>query len=77
MRKNVSELTWENAPAILTVEEAAILARVPRSGMYEAVRLGFVPSMNFGQRRTRIAKSALAKVFAPKREIDPLPTAFK
>jgi hypothetical protein len=57
-------LTWNNAPDILTVEEAALLARVPRNGMYEAVRLGLVPSMNFGRRRTRIAKAALAKVFA-------------
>lgn len=56
-------LTWSNAPDILTVEEAAILVRVPRSGMYEAVSAGLVPSTNFGKRRTRIAKAALAKVF--------------
>jgi hypothetical protein len=65
------KLTWGNAPDILKVDEAAVLARVPRSGMYEAVRLGFVPSVNFGQRRTRISKAELAKVFAPSVEASP------
>ena len=82
MRKRYGEnsreekLTWGNAPDILKVDEAAVLARVPRSGMYEVVRLGFVPSMNFGQRRIRISKAELAKVFAPKVEIRPLTAAF-
>ncbi len=62
-------LTWENAPDILTVEEAAQLVRVPRTSMYEVVRLGLVPSANFGKRRTRISKAALAKVFAPASQI--------
>jgi hypothetical protein len=31
--------------------------------MYEIVRLGLVPSTNFGKRRTRILKAALVKVF--------------
>jgi len=46
-RKNVSALTWDNAPESLTVAEAAALARIPRNGMYDAVRLGLVPSKNF------------------------------
>ena len=61
--KAKKSLTWENAPEILTVDEAALLVRVPRNGMYGAVNAGLVPSMNFGKRRTRIAKTALAKVF--------------
>lgn len=67
-------LRWEDAPDILTVEEAAVLARVPRNAMYEAVRLRLVPSVNFGCRRTRISKHELAKVFASAVEIS-LPTA--
>jgi hypothetical protein len=69
-------LNWDSAPDILTVEEAAALARVPRNGMYEAVRLRLVPSVNLGRRRTRIAKVELAKVFAPAIEVRPLTAAF-
>jgi len=70
------EITWESAPAVLTVDEAALLARVPRNGMYEAIRLQVVPSVNFGHRRTRISKAELAKVFAPTVEVQPLTAAF-
>jgi excisionase family DNA binding protein len=73
-RKRNLVLTWEDAPDILTVEEAAVLARVPRNAMYEAVRLRVVPSVNFGCRRTRISKHELAKVFASAVEVL-LPTA--
>ena len=76
-RKNVSALTWDNAPESLTVAEAAALARIPRNGMYDAVRLGLVPSKNFGKRRTRIAKASLAKVFAPNVEALPCPMPSK
>jgi len=68
-------LTWDIAPEVLTVEEAAVLARVPRNAMYEAVRLGIVPAANFGHRRTRIAKVELAKVFAPDVELPSLTAA--
>jgi hypothetical protein len=44
--------------------------------MYEAIRLRVVPSANFGERRTRISKSELAKVFAPTVEPRPLAAAF-
>ncbi len=69
-------LTWETAPDVLTVEEAASLVRVPRNGMYEATRLGFVPSVNLGKRRIRIAKRELAKIFAPDVEVTSLTAAF-
>lgn len=75
-RRKAIELSWDSAPAILTVEEAAALVRVPRNGMYDAVRLGLVPSANFGSRRTRISKAELAKVFAPGVEIASLTAAF-
>ncbi|MGC2405086.1 MAG: helix-turn-helix domain-containing protein [Candidatus Cybelea sp.] len=59
-------LTWETAPDILTVEEAAELVRIPKNAAYEAIRLGFLPAHNFGERRTRVAKSALRQVFGLK-----------
>jgi hypothetical protein len=58
-------LTWETAPDVLTVAEAANLARIPRNGMYAAVSLGIVPSANLGKRRIRIMKQALAEVIRP------------
>lgn len=64
MRRSVERLTWESAPEILTVDETAILARIPRNAAYEAVRLGLIPSVNLGSRRIRVSKAALAKVFA-------------
>lgn len=67
---------WNTAPDVLTVREAAALARVSRNAMYEAVHLGLVPSTNFGLRRIRIAKSELAKVFQSHGEIRRLTAAF-
>ncbi len=75
-RNAEARYSWQEAPEVLTVEEAAALVRVPRNGMYEAVRLGIVPSVNFGSRRTRIAKAELAKVFAPHVEVKTLTAAF-
>ncbi len=63
MKRTPNALTWETAPDILTVEEAAALVRIPRNAAYEAVRLGFLPAANFGQRRIRVAKSVLQQVF--------------
>lgn len=57
-------LTWETAPDILTVTEAAMLVRIPRGGMYAAVKAKLVPAVNFGERRTRIAKEALLQAFS-------------
>jgi excisionase family DNA binding protein len=56
-------LDWETAPDSLTVAEAASLLRIPRNAAYEAIRLGLLPAVNFGRRRTRISKAALEKVF--------------
>jgi len=70
----ISELTWTNAPDILTVEEAASLARIPRNAAYEAVRQGVIPSVNLGMRRIRISKVVLAKVLAINVEQEPQPS---
>lgn len=74
--KKVTPLTWETAPDILTVEEAAALVRIPRNAAYEAVRLGFLPAHNFGERRIRIAKAALQKVFGMRPQDTPATAAF-
>lgn len=58
-----SDLTWDSAPEILTVREAASLVRLPRNAVYEAIRAGLLPAANFGTRRIRIAKAALREVF--------------
>lgn len=54
---------WEDLPDILTVPEVAEFMRIPKNGVYEAIRLGLLPAMNAGVRRTRIARVALQKVF--------------
>lgn len=56
-------LTWETAPDVLTIDEAAKLVRIPRNAAYEAVRAGFLPAANFGLRRIRVSKSKLREVF--------------
>ncbi|MGA2760397.1 MAG: helix-turn-helix domain-containing protein [Candidatus Cybelea sp.] len=76
MKKVSVPLTWETAPSVLTVEEAAALVRIPRNAAYEAVRLGFLPAHNFGERRIRIAKSALQQVFGVKPQHKPAAAAF-
>lgn len=63
MKKRLNDLDWETAPDSLTVAEAAALLRIPRNAAYEAVRLGLLPAVNFGKRRTRISKVALRQVF--------------
>jgi excisionase family DNA binding protein len=55
-------LTWETAPDVLTIEEAAALIRIPRNAAYEAVRAGLLPAANFGRRRIRVSKDALREV---------------
>lgn len=61
--KKVTTLTWESAPDVLTIEEAASLVRIPRNAAYEAVRAGLLPAANFGQRRIRVSKAVLKQVF--------------
>jgi len=69
-------LTWETAPDVLTVEEAASLVRISRNSAYEAVRLGFLPSHNFGERNIRIAKRVLQQVFGLNPQDKPATAAF-
>ena len=66
-------LDWNTAPEVLTVEEAALLARIPRNACYEAIRLGILPAANFGKRRTRVRKQVLKRIFG---EGSPLTAAF-
>lgn len=58
-----ANLTWENAPDVLTVPEAARLVRISRSAAYGAIEAGLLTAHNFGKRQTRVAKSVLWKVF--------------
>jgi excisionase family DNA binding protein len=63
VRRRDDWLRWENLPDILTVSEASEFLRIPKNGVYEAIRLGVIPAMNAGVRRTRISRTALQKVF--------------
>jgi len=62
LKKKIN-LTWETAPEILTVDEAAALVRIPRNAAYSAIQAGLLPAANFGQRRIRVLKSAPQQVF--------------
>jgi excisionase family DNA binding protein len=62
-RKPSGPMTWENAPDILTAQEASALVRIPRNGLYGAIQAGLLPAVRFGPRRIRIAKAVLKKVF--------------
>jgi excisionase family DNA binding protein len=63
MKSKQRSLTWETAPDILTVEEASVLVRVPRNGVYGIIQAGLLPAVRLGPRRIRIAKAALKEVF--------------
>lgn len=63
MSKVGNALTWETAPDVLTVKEAASLVRISRNAVYGAIESGMLPAANFGQRQIRIAKSVLQEVF--------------
>jgi excisionase family DNA binding protein len=63
MKSKPRSLTWEDAPEILTVEEASVLVRVPRNGVYAVIQAGLLPAVRLGPRRIRIAKAALKEVF--------------
>jgi excisionase family DNA binding protein len=73
MQQRLETQTWEAAPEILTVESAAALCGIARNAMYEAIRAGFIPAVNFGRRRLRVKKSVLLALFTPAVEICPLP----
>lgn len=49
----------EELPLLLTVDEAAEVLRIGRSGAYAAVASGFLPSVRIG-RTIRIPRDALA-----------------
>jgi excisionase family DNA binding protein len=68
--------SWEAAPEILTVKEAAALLRVTPGAVYAAIRLGLVPAANLGKRQTRIAKRALREELAGRRELPGETAAF-
>jgi excisionase family DNA binding protein len=81
-RKQKKPLSWDTAPDILTVEEAACLVRIPRNSAYEAIRLGLLPAANFGRRRIRVSKAVLQEVFGLRSESGAtaafsLPEAYK
>ena len=42
MKSKPRSLTWETAPEILTVEEASVLLRVPRNGVYGVIKAGLL-----------------------------------
>jgi excisionase family DNA binding protein len=69
-------LTWETAPDILTIDEAASLLRIPRNAAYEAARAGLLPAANFGQRRIRVSKALLKQVFESGPEHETRTAAF-
>lgn len=69
-------LTWESAPDILTVREAASLVRISTAAAYGAIDAGLLPAYRFGPRRTRIAKSALREVFGLEKRDKPAPPPF-
>lgn len=71
-----TSLSWESAPEILTVREAAALLRVTPSAVYAAIKLGLLPAANFGKRQTRIAKDILREELAKKGELSGLTAAF-
>ena len=72
----ISNLSWESAPDILTVREAATLLRVSPAAVYAAIRLGLLPAANFGKRRTRISKHLLREELVKKGELPGLTVAF-
>jgi excisionase family DNA binding protein len=71
-----SNLSWDSAPDVLTVKEAATLLRVSTGAVYAAIRLGLLPAANFGKRQTRIAKHALREELVKKGELFGLTVAF-
>jgi excisionase family DNA binding protein len=59
MHANVRD--WSSAPEVLTVKEVAKLVRLTENAVYGAIRAGFIPAANFGDRCTRVSKTALMK----------------
>ena len=73
---NVPSLSWDSAPDVLTVKEAAALLRVSTGAVYAAIKLGLLPAANLGKRQTRIAKYVLREELVKRGELIGLTAAF-
>ena len=62
-------MTLDDAPAFLTVPEAAQVLRIGRSAAYEAAQRGELPTVRFG-RRLRVPRQALLRLARLKPEHD-------
>ncbi len=71
-----SGLSWDTAPEVLTVKEAAALLRISTGAVYAAIRFGLLPATNFGKRQTRIAKQVLREEFRKRGELFASTAAF-
>jgi excisionase family DNA binding protein len=61
-----------NRPYI-SIDEAVLLFGISRDTIYRLVRLGKIPSINLGDRLTRISRAHIETMFAPL-EVVPTPT---
>ena len=52
-------MKFDDAPDVLTVSEAAALARMGRNQMYEAIHRNEIPAVRVGARSLRVSKAAL------------------
>ena len=62
----VSEIP-ENCDYI-SIQEAVAMFRVGKDTIYRLIRLGSIPSINMGQRLTRLSKSKLEELFVKRKE---------
>lgn len=76
VRMPVQRTSWSDLPDIVTVGEASAFLRIPKNGIYEAIKLGVLPAINAGKRRTRIAKAVLQKTFGVPVEAARMTAAF-
>lgn len=60
----------EDEPVVLTVEEAAALARLSRESAYNAVRRNEIPSVKFG-RRILVPRKKLLELLNGEVDSDP------
>ena len=56
-------MIWDQLPLLLTVEEAAAVMRISRTGAYNAIAEGTVPSVRIG-RSIRIPRDRLVAALA-------------
>lgn len=65
-------MTLEDAPSVLTVDEAAELLRVDRKTVYRAIDAGDLPVLRLG-RTIRISKQTLVNALEPEEALDDRP----